>query len=282
MSLLDRIREFRPPDFSRLLPFRVAGETLGWVRPSFAGALRRFPETFRVADHEVALSSQLATPDARSEAVDRVLRTLHSDGIVPKIRGERFAVANRFGEPPRLVIDRAAVTLFGTRAFGIHVNGYVGEGDAMRLWIGRRARDKAVAPGKLDHLVAGGQPAGLGLTENLLKEAHEEAGIAEALARRARPTGYCSYLIETGEGVRNDVLFTYDLAVPATFVPRNTDGEIEDYRLLAIGEVMRLTADTQDFKFNVALVNIDFLVRHGFVTPDDPDYIEIVAGLRRG
>jgi hypothetical protein len=281
MSLVDRIREFRPPDFSRLRPFRIAGETLGWVRRPFAEALRRFPETFAVADHEVALLPHLATPDARSDSVDKVLRALHADGIVPKIRGERFPVANRFGETPRMTLDRAAVTLFGTRAFGVHVNGYVGDGDAMQLWIGRRARDKAVAPGKLDNLVAGGQPNGLGLTENLLKEAKEEAAIDETLARRARPTGYCSYLIETGEGIRNDLLFTYDLAVDADFVPHNTDGEIEDYRLMPIAEVMRLTAETQDFKFNVALVNIDFMVRHGFVTPDNPDYLEIVAGLRR-
>jgi hypothetical protein len=281
MSLVDRIREFRPPDFSRLLPFRIAGETLGWVRKPFAEALRRFPETFTVAEHEVALSVHLDTPAARSASVDGVLQTLHADGIVPKIRKERFPVANRFGDTPRMTLDRAAVTLFGTRAFGIHVNGTVGEGDAMQLWIGRRARDKAVAPGKLDNLIAGGQPDGLGLAENLVKEAREEAAVDEALARCARPTGYCSYLIETGEGIRNDLLFTYDLAVDADFVPRNTDGEIEDYRLLPIGEVMRLTAETQDFKFNVALVNIDFMVRHGFVTPDDPDYLEIVAGLRR-
>jgi hypothetical protein len=114
-----------------------------------------------------------------------------------------------------------------------------------------------------------------------VKEAKEEAAVDETLARQARPTGYCSYLIESGEGIRNDLLFTYDLAVDADFVPHNTDGEIEDYRLMPIAEVMRLTAETQDFKFNVALVNIDFMVRRGFVTPDNPDFLEIVAGLRR-
>lgn len=280
MALVDRIREFRPPDFSGLRPFRIAGGTVGWVRPDFAAALRRFPETFDVADHEVALSETLATAGARTAAVDEVLRALHADGIVPKIRGERFAVANRFGATPLMTLDRAAVTLFGTRAFGIHVNGYVGTGDAMRLWIGRRARDKAVAPGKLDHLVAGGQPAGLGLVANLIKEAAEEAGIPEVLARQARPVGFCSYIIETGEGIRNDVLFNFDLELPEDFAPRNTDGEIETFALMPIADVIDRVAATKDFKFNVALVNIDFMVRHGFVTPDDPDYLEIIAGLR--
>jgi hypothetical protein len=280
MALVDRIREFRPPDFSRLRPFRIADETVGWVRPDFAAALRRFPDIFRIADHEVALAGALATPEARTAAVDAVVRALHADGLVPRIRGERFAVANRFGAAPLMTLDRAAVTLFGTRAFGIHMNGFVGAGEAMRLWVGRRARDKAVAPGKLDHLVAGGQPAGLGLIENLIKESAEEAGIPEALARRAQPAGYCSYLIETPEGVRNDVLFNFDLALDESFVPHDTDGEIEEFTLMSIAEVIERTATTRDFKFNVALVNIDFMVRHGFLTPDDPDYLEIVAGLR--
>lgn len=41
--------------------------------------------------------------------------------------------------------------------------------------------------------------------------------------------------------------------------------------------------DTDDFKFNVNLVIIDFLIRHGLLRPDDePDYVAIVHGLRRG
>jgi len=280
MSLLDRVREFRPPDFSRLLPFRIDDEIMGWIRPRVAQALQSHPSVFDISDRGVSLAPSLATPDERTDAVDRVLRDLHRDGIIPKLRKERFAVVNRFGDVPLMTIDRGAVTLFGTRAFGIHVNGYVGSGDAMQLWVGRRAPDKAVAPDKLDHLVAGGQPAGLGLMENLVKEAQEEAGIPEALARTARPAGFCSYIIETADGVRNDMLFVYDLALDPSFEPRNTDGEIVEYRRMSIADVTTLMVATQDFKFNVALVNIDFLVRHGFITPDDPDYDEIVAGLR--
>jgi len=38
-----------------------------------------------------------------------------------------------------------------------------------------------------------------------------------------------------------------------------------------------------DFKFNVNLVIIDFLIRHGYLSPDlEPDYLGLVSGLRRG
>ena len=43
--------------------------------------------------------------------------------------------------------------------------------------------------------------------------------------------------------------------------------------------VERLT-DTEDFKFNVSLVIIDFLIRHGLIDPEHPDYLELIAGLR--
>jgi hypothetical protein len=35
-----------------------------------------------------------------------------------------------------------------------------------------------------------------------------------------------------------------------------------------------------DFKFNCSLVVIDFLIRHGVITPADPDYFDLVTGLR--
>jgi hypothetical protein len=38
--------------------------------------------------------------------------------------------------------------------------------------------------------------------------------------------------------------------------------------------------DTADFKFNVALVLLDLLVRHGRLGPEHPDYVPIVEGLR--
>jgi hypothetical protein len=45
--------------------------------------------------------------------------------------------------------------------------------------------------------------------------------------------------------------------------------------------VVETVRDTDDFKFNCALVVIDFLIRHGVVAPDDePDYLTLVRGLR--
>jgi hypothetical protein len=64
-------------------------------------------------------------------------------------------------------------------------------------------------------------------------------------------------------------------------VPRNVDGEVEGFELWPLDRVAAAVRDTDDFKFNVPLVIMDFLVRHGRLRPEDPDYVAIVAGLRR-
>ncbi len=282
MSLLDRVKAchgFRPEQFRT---FVVAGQRVGWVLPGFAEALRSHERVFEIGEDEVRLSDEIADFRSRTEAVQSVLEELVRRGRLWKLRREAYPVGLGWGTAPLMTVDRAAVPLFGVEAYGIHVNGLVRTRNGLSLWVGRRARDKATAPGKLDHLVAGGHPHGLSLADNLVKEAGEEASVPEALARQSVPAGAVSYRLRNDEGLRNDVLFVYDLEVPAGFTPRNTDGEVEEFFLWPVGKVMQVLAETEEFKFNVALVLIDFLIRRGFIMPDDPDYEALIHGRLRG
>jgi 8-oxo-dGTP pyrophosphatase MutT (NUDIX family) len=173
------------------------------------------------------------------------------------------------------------VPFFGTRAYGVHLNGYRRRDDALHLWVGRRAADKRVAPNKLDNLVAGGIGNGHGIRETLIKECEEEASIPPSLSRVAVPAGAVSYRMENRLGIRDDVLFVYDLEIPSDFVPQSNDGEIVEFTLLPATRVLEIVRDTREFKFNVNLVILDFAVRHGLLRPDETDYVEIVAGLHR-
>ncbi len=280
MSLVDRVRLFRLPDFARLRRFTVDGRQVGWILHPLAERLRGFAEVFEVSDAEVRLRPEFPDFAARSRALAEVVAGLAAEGGLPKLRNEAYPVGLSFHDAPLLELERSAVPSFGTLAFGIHLNGFVGRGRDMKMWIGRRSRNKITGPLKLDHLVAGGQPVGLSLAQNLAKECAEEAAMPAALAATAWPTGFCSYLIENHEGIRNDILFAYDIELDAAFRPVNTDGEIEEFYLWPIGRVIERLATTEDFKFNVALVIVDFLVRHGQIEPDSRDYAEIVTGLR--
>ncbi len=279
MAFLDRIDECRRFDPKRYRPFSVAGIAVGLVGHDFARRLKDFPGVFAVSDSGVQLSARLADVHARTAAVAEVLATLRARGEVPGWRDEPYPVTTAFAAPPLLTIERAAVPLFGVMGFGVHVNGVVGEGESLRMWIGRRSRTKPTGAGKLDQVVAGGQPAGVSLADNLVKECAEEAAIPPEIARRAVPVGAVSYRTERPEGLRRDVLFNYDLALPEDFTPRNTDGEVEAFHLWPIVRVAETARDGDDFKFNCALVVIDFLIRRGLIAPDRPDYAELLKGL---
>ena len=285
MAFLDHIAACNRHDITKFLPFVVADSRVGWIRHDVARRLAAFPEAFRVMirHHRVELHPALATPELRSTMVEAVAVELNRDWGTPKLRGEHYRVARRFGDTPLMSVDRGVVSLYGIRAFGVHVNGFVRRPDGLHLWIGRRAADKTVAPGKLDNMVAGGQPARLSLHDNLLKEAAEEADLPPELATTARPVGAITYCMEDEWGLKPDVMYCYDLEVPADFTPRNTDGELSGFTLMPVAEVARQVRDTGNFKFNVNLVITDFLIRHGLLSPDvEPDYLEIVSGLRRG
>ena len=280
MSFRDRIGACNNYDPARVVPLIAAGTRVGLVRRDNAAVLARFADVFAVSADEVGL---VATGDVAtvSGAIDTVVEVLVAEGKVPKSHNETFDVAPGWGMPPVFRLDRGAVPFFGTRAYGVHLNGYLRKADGLHLWVGRRSPDKQVAPNKLDNLVAGGIGSGYGINETLVKEAEEEAAIPAQLIRHAIPVGAVSYRMETRLGIRDDVLFVYDLETPADFVPENRDGEIVDFELMLVSEVLERIRATADFKCNVNLVILDFAVRHGLLRADDPEYLEVATGLHR-
>jgi len=282
MSYLDHIRACNNADLTRFRPFHVGDRRVGWLRPEFAARLSAWPDVFEVGSSAVSLSPAHSDFAARSAAIDVPLRALAAAGEIEAWREEAYPVMSGWGDPPLLQMERAACPAFGVRAWGVHMNGFVRRGDRLQLWVAIRAKDKPTYPGMLDNTVAGGQPIGITPRDNLIKESAEEAGIPEALSALARPVGVISYCHQAEGGVKPDQMFCYDLEMPAGFMPKNTDGEIDSFELWPVEEVAARVRDSFDFKFNCNLAIIDFLVRHGYITPEnEPDYVPIVLGLRR-
>jgi 8-oxo-dGTP pyrophosphatase MutT (NUDIX family) len=280
MSYLRHITICNTHDLGRYRPFFVAGQRVGAVREDLFALVSRLDTHFEVRGRTLALSDRFASPQARAAAMDEVTERLREEGWVRKFRRERYPVLTQWGAEPLLDVDRAVVAHFGFKAFGLHVNGFQRGSDGLRMWVGKRSLDRAIAPGQLDNLIAGGQPAGLSLDENLVKEAKEEAGLSPEQARRAVPVGAITYLMENEHGLKPDTMFVYDLELAAGIVPRNTDGEVERFFLWPLAQAAESVRTTDDWKFNCNLVVIDFLVRHGFLTPAQPDYLALVRGLR--
>ena len=283
MSYLDHIRacnDFEPSDYR---PFLVGDERAGFIRHALADRLTQWPEVFQVSNAEVRLDQRYDDFESRSRAIDAPLRALAADGVIEAWREELYPVTPDWHTPPLMQIERAACPAFGIRAYGVHMNGFVRNSDGLYMWVARRARDKATFPGMLDNMVAGGQPIGIGLRENMIKECAEEANIPETIARNVVPVSMISYTHAPPEGCKPDQMFCFDLELPESFVPAAADGEVEAFYLWPIEKVAETVRDSFDFKFNCNLAIIDFLVRYGVLTPDDePDYAAIVQGLRAG
>jgi 8-oxo-dGTP pyrophosphatase MutT (NUDIX family) len=238
------------------IPFFLGGGAVGWVGSTVAAALRQMPEVAPAPGGGLGVSEQAA--------LDHVARRLAERGLA-RWRGEAFDVRAQADGPVLGRVDRGALPALGIEAEGVHVNGIVEGTDGAHLWVARRAGNKALDPGKLDHIVAGGVPAGLTPVETLVKEAAEEAAIPADLARSAVRVGLIAYAMERPEGLRRDRLHCYDLRLPADFRPRAADGEVESFELWPLVRALAAVRDTDGFKFNVNLVLIDLFLRRGLI-----------------
>ena len=181
-------------------------------------------------------------------------------------RDEPFDVrSDRTGEPVA-TLDRGALPDFGIAATGVHLNGLVERDGATFLWVARRARHKLLDPGKLDHLAAGGVPAGLTTLETLAKEAAEECGLRQAAIAAAEPVAIIRYAMQRPEGLRRDALHCFDITLPPDWRPVAHDGEVETFELWPLERALQTVRDTDDFKFNVNLVLIDLFIRRGLLS----------------
>jgi 8-oxo-dGTP pyrophosphatase MutT (NUDIX family) len=235
------------------LKFYIGQAHAGYVQPGFAQTLAQFSPDITVTDR-VTLAAHAA---ARLNAIATAAGT--------RVRDENFDVRETPDGPVLALLDRGALPVFGVIGAGVHLNGYVRRPDGIHLWVAKRAANKKLDPGKLDNLVAGGVPAGLSPFETLIKEAGEEAALPKALASNGQPTGRFTYNMERPEGLRRDVIFTYDLELPESFSPVPADGEVESFALWPLSRVLQTLNESDDFKFNVTLVLIDFLCRTGTI-----------------
>ena len=203
------------------IPLVLAGRRIGWLAPELAARLAAWPEVFRRDGPQVSLLGH--------GKLSSVVEQLAQEGFIRGWRNERCRIEDLFD------IERAAARPFGLTTQAVHVNGVVrGKG----MWIARRSASKATDPGLLDNVVGGGMTAGLSQMEVLVKEAWEEAGIDAALARRATTGGTARVLREVPEGVQSEIVHVYDLELPASFTPRNQDGEVSEFVLLPLEKVL--------------------------------------------
>lgn len=262
-----------------VLPFYAKEHAVGWLRPSFADLLRRWPHVFEVSSAFVNLRAQPDTVAGRTAALVEVTRELAKDGVIRGWRDEPVSVSHHYAAPELFRIERAASRHFGIMAFGSHLNGFTRVGGLTHAWIARRSPGKPVDPDKLDNLVGGRIAAGMTVDETLRKEAWEEAGIPPALLAGLNCAGAVRVEYSVPEGLHREILFVHDLWLPEDFKPVNQDGEVAEIRRLPLEDVVQQIL-TGDFTLDAGAVMIDGLLRLGAVPPEDPQYLDLLRLLK--
>ena len=261
-------------------PFYVAGYKVGWILPEDLPLFEQSPALFAVESERVELLGEPSSPKERSAQLDVVLRQWRDQGYINGWRDEHYLISDSEGTP-LFSIERSATALLGVLNLGVHLNGFVRRTDGIWLWMARRARNRPRYPGKLDQMVAGGMTAYQSPQQVMKRECQEEAGVPMTLAETLKSVGLVTLCHHNSKGqLRREIIYTYDLELPETFQPCNQDGEVEEFQLMPIAEVMRLVAETDDIKTNCNLVVLDFLVRHSILHADQACYAELVEGLR--
>jgi len=262
-----------------LIPFYVREHPVGWLRPSFADELRRWPHVFDVNPAFVTLRAKPDTVAGRTEALAEATRELARDGVIRGWRDEPIRVSHHYAAPELLRIERAASRHFGMVCYGAHANGFTRVNGLTHVWVARRSSDKTVDPGKLDNLVGGRIAAGYTVDETLRKEAWEEASIPPALLEGVVCVGAARVEYSVPDGLHREVLFVHDVWLPEDFKPANQDGEVAEIRLMRLEEAVELVLQGE-FTLDAGTVMIDGLLRQGILQPEDPLYLELLRLLK--
>jgi len=237
------------------------GQIIGHLNPDYAPYLQetlvKNPINYIKMGHD-HLTIRHANPFNLSGSLAIMADRMRQGGFIFGWRHEDFAWIDQNGHE-YFRLERAAFRTFGFRSMASHINGYTKAGN---LWLGRRSETKAIDPGRLDNLAAGGIGADETPWLNAKRELWEEAGVPSQISDQIDPVGRIHMRRPIpGRGFHDEQLFVYDLELAENFIPTNHDGEVSSFIEMSHSEAAaRILAD--EFTSDAAFVTADFILRH--------------------
>uniref|UniRef100_A0A7S4K4A5 DUF4743 domain-containing protein n=1 Tax=Odontella aurita TaxID=265563 RepID=A0A7S4K4A5_9STRA len=311
LTLLERIQSLDATrHVSSYVAFVISGHCVGQIHRRLIPLLLsingdgRIPLFSRIQGRcgaeAITLDDDLSTNEERTRAMNIVTDDLIRNGIIKCRHGDRYGLYNEGSNVRELLcmVDRNAASCFGATSVGVHLLCYrkccvrtdrqdsIQDCDAgsVSLWMAQRSESKSSFPLKWDPTVAGGQPTDLSFVENLVKEANEEAGIDDSLARRATAVSCLSQMTSKPNGtcMKQSLYHCWDLEVDENFLPYARDGEVTKFELWDSDKLEDEVRQGNNLRPAMRLVVVDFLIRHGIIKPDDEqNYATIQAAMHR-
>jgi ADP-ribose pyrophosphatase YjhB (NUDIX family) len=224
----------------------------GYFTPEHARLILNLHREWKRVPNGLVWDTHERSHASRSLALAALALELRELGHITGWRNERFSYwsdavilsQGMCAEPVAALkaafeMERAAFRFFGLRSHAVHVNGFTEDGF---MWCGRRSLSKPTDPGMLDNIAAGGLPVHESLQSCVVREMAEEAGLSESLATTALTNGQVTTCRPVARGWHHEVLWVYNLRVPADTQPMNQDGEVAEFSLLSPTQVVEAIA----------------------------------------
>jgi len=183
------------PEIHKVVPFYLDSVMLGVIPDNVFQQLKKYNKTFSknerpfiISTHKVIFSEFVNTFEKRGKVINDLLKHWRDNKTFSCLKGWRDEVYPVFDGNHEIAfnIERSGIALFGFRAYGCHINGYVEDPEThkLKMWIAQRSFTKQTFPGKLDNIVAGGVSFPYNPTETAIKECLEEASMPSEISKQ--------------------------------------------------------------------------------------------------
>jgi isopentenyldiphosphate isomerase len=238
--------------------------------------------------------------EKRTAILDAVTNRLLSMGVIPRKHSDMYPVSpfiEQTNQRKLALVNRSTAPYLGIDSIGVHLHCYVCQNNTPKptgIWLAKRAPNKSHHPNFWDPTVAGGQPVDLSLYENIIKEAHEEAGVPSEWLKidntiqnvavftdhthdpltitTAKPDGSC---------MKRSLYYSFDLQVPIEWEPTAVDGEVSEFKLYSMPELEEELRYGDSVRPAMRSVLLDFMIRHQWWKGSEQELEELRRAMRR-
>lgn len=286
MSFLDKIQKFKSADTTGFVKLFVGTQCFGMTLPALAKEMATYSAVWCLRDDGLSLHPDLHDFTTRSDALDAMLRDLSARDILPHEPDySQFGGTDWFpvGGADRKINPLFKMRRFYTRFLGVQVdcvmiNGYQRDG----YWAAVRSQNVHYEQGKHDLMVAGCVLIEHTIDEEALDEGKKECGLSAKDMPFVKHVQTIQMLSHNRAGyLINEIFYIYDYDTTDRFTPYVVDEfEVDRFDLLGFDDMIKRIRNGESFRSEVMVVMIDFLLRHGYIPPEDPEYpalIELLA-----
>jgi len=285
MPFIRNLKPFKISELDDFVKVFVQGKQIGETRIDFSKKISAFNDVWLLTEKGMELNPRLVTFDERTKAIDDTFMALSENGTLPPFPDysgfggvDWISAYPHDGSGALFIIRRFYYSCLGLQAHAVVVNGYSGD----KYWAAIRSKNVEAGAGKLDVIVAGMIRHHETTMEALVHESEEEAGLTpEDLKGAVEVATLHLPNINRYGFFQDEWLHIFDIDLKDKSPVVGTPYEIDGFKLLTIEQLMSDIKDGTVFKEHIHVVITDFLIRHGYLNENHPEFEEIKDLLYR-